>query len=621
MEHSSQLLQHELAGSLQTSTGRSKSLPENPSSVSLLGPTENPTNTSHRTSFRIGDSTQTSSSNESGIPGDEEKEPRKKSEAMSWWWWWEIGAAMLGTISMLLIIAVLFKVQDKPLQDWTLSIQPNSLIAVFTTIGKTATMVPIASCIAQLKWRHFDRRDRRLDHLQLFEDASRGPWGAVTMMYSVRYQAWLASALALVTVVALGIEPSAQQILNFPHRITMLKNASAEIGIADGYSSKAYDVFDAIGSDAVGFEDIWALQNHLIGGMAGTVLQPRVECASPATQCSWEDFTTLGVCSNFRNVTDVAIRNCNTNGTRLSCTYSFPGREPYDDQDLSIGWLTTAYSSTASTGFRSATGVADESNQSGAIGSMAAVKVTAITEHEALGPPKTEVYYSTWYWCAQTYHGVTATPNALHTSPPQTERLFVMNNPPGKDVADNTLRANSTGKLYKIGGLAQELVFWYLENALNTTTPSLYNPAYFNLNVGYLLQSNNISNVTQNIADTLRGLMRSDTAGDNRNVTMLKGEAFYNTTFVEVRWPWIILPLAETLLTVVLLAISIALTRQQPLLKTSVMAFLVHGLEGWSDDELAVGRPETAESLHGMAKGMTASFRENGRGRLKFVRS
>ncbi|KAF2802020.1 uncharacterized protein BDZ99DRAFT_212767 [Mytilinidion resinicola] len=140
------------------------------------------------------------------------------------------------------------------------------------------------------------------------------------------------------------------------------------------------------------------------------------------------------------------------------------------------------------------------------------------------------------------------------------------------------------------------------------------------MNLGNFLKTSNISDVTQNIADILTGLMRSNNPGDNPNATMFKGEAHFLTTFVDVRWPWIILPLAETLLTIILLAISILLARHQPLLKKSVTALLVHGLEGWSDDELDVGRPETAESLEGMAKGMKVSFKEDGRGRLRSVR-
>jgi len=269
MEHLSPL-RLELPESLPEGTTHEQFHPEIVSLVSSLGQGEDGIDLSHRTSSRLGDLIQVlgpdkldisyvqainekgfttpliaavspaSQSHSGDVKGAKSEEWRKRTGAISWWWWWEIGAAVLSMISMLLITVVLFKVQNEPLQNWTLPIQPNSLIAVFTTIGRTAMMVPIASCIAQLKWRHFDHRARRLNHLQLFEDATRGPWGAATMLYSVRYQALLASTLALVTVIALGIEPSTQQILSFPHRVTTLSNVSAEIGLADEYVSKAY---------------------------------------------------------------------------------------------------------------------------------------------------------------------------------------------------------------------------------------------------------------------------------------------------------------------------------------------------------------------------------------------
>ena len=56
---------------------------------------------------------------------------------------------------MILILAVLLKANNTPLRSWSLQIQPNSLIAVFTTIGRSAMMIPVAACISQLKWRHF----------------------------------------------------------------------------------------------------------------------------------------------------------------------------------------------------------------------------------------------------------------------------------------------------------------------------------------------------------------------------------------------------------------------------------------------------------------------------------
>jgi hypothetical protein len=190
------------------------------------------------------------------------------TKAISWWWWWEIGAAALSMLSMLLIIVVLVKINNRPLQTWRLPIQPNSLIAIFTTAGKTAMMVPAAACIAQLKWRHFHRRARRLNHLQLFDDASRGPWGSIMMIYGIRSQALLASAFAVITLVALGIEPSAQQILAFPQKLTTLNNVSAEIGKADFYNSKAFtpsssDIMDPFSLLLVAVSDYSIVQLQL----------------------------------------------------------------------------------------------------------------------------------------------------------------------------------------------------------------------------------------------------------------------------------------------------------------------------------------------------------------------
>lgn len=172
---------------------------------------------------------------------------RKPKTKISWWWWWEIGGALLSIICVGLVLVVLFEANDCALAAWPLWIQPNSLIAVFTTVGKSGMMIPIASCISQLKWRHFELRANRLSHLQLLDEASRGPWGSLMLLSDIRIRAWTARALAIVSLVSLGFDPSAQQILEFPTREIRLNNASASIGVASSYTSKAF-VEDTDGS-------------------------------------------------------------------------------------------------------------------------------------------------------------------------------------------------------------------------------------------------------------------------------------------------------------------------------------------------------------------------------------
>lgn len=159
---------------------------------------------------------------------------------ISWWWWWEIGGALLSIICVGLVLVVLFEASDIALAAWPLWIQPNSLIAVFTTVGKSAMMVPIASCISQLKWRHFELRANRLSHLQVLDEASRGPWGSLMLLFDFRMSARIAQALAVISLLSLGFDPSAQQILDFPTREIRLTNTSASVGVASSYTSKAF---------------------------------------------------------------------------------------------------------------------------------------------------------------------------------------------------------------------------------------------------------------------------------------------------------------------------------------------------------------------------------------------
>ncbi|KAI0007463.1 hypothetical protein F4779DRAFT_591789 [Xylariaceae sp. FL0662B] len=109
-------------------------------------------------------------------------------EPASWWWWWEILAMILSIACMCILVVLLTKINNLPLQSWWLPIEPNSLVAVLTTVAKTSMMVPAASCISQLKWRHFMVQPRRLVDLQLFDGASRGPWGSGLLLWSLSFR-------------------------------------------------------------------------------------------------------------------------------------------------------------------------------------------------------------------------------------------------------------------------------------------------------------------------------------------------------------------------------------------------------------------------------------------------
>ena len=154
-------------------------------------------------------------------------------------WWWEVYAVGLAVASIVAVVAVLISVQGKPLVDWKMPIQPNSLVAVFSTIAKSALLVPIASCISQLKWNYFES-PRTLNQLQVWEDASRGPWGALVMLWKTRATALLGSLGALITILLLAFEPFTQQVVRVQFRDMHMANETSTVSYTTSFSDSRF---------------------------------------------------------------------------------------------------------------------------------------------------------------------------------------------------------------------------------------------------------------------------------------------------------------------------------------------------------------------------------------------
>ncbi|KAH8163893.1 hypothetical protein CIB48_g4364 [Xylaria polymorpha] len=155
------------------------------------------------------------------------RNPSRKPVQQSWWWW-EISAAGLSLLGTSLIVALLSNIDGLPLNSWMLPIQPNSVLAILTTTTtKTSLLVPVTACIGQLKWRHFILQPRPLlDQLQKFDNASRGSWGSAMLLYLLifRVRSLIVLFLAATTLLELGIESSAHQIISFESKEVKVAN-------------------------------------------------------------------------------------------------------------------------------------------------------------------------------------------------------------------------------------------------------------------------------------------------------------------------------------------------------------------------------------------------------------
>jgi hypothetical protein len=155
-------------------------------------------------------------------------------------WWGEIGSFMLSIICTVLIFVILIKMDGKPMSKWRLPIQPNSLIAVFSTLAKSSLLYPIAECLGQLKWTYFEC-PRPLDRMEVFDGATRGPWGSLIFLWKTKGTMLLASLGALVTVILLAFEPFAQQAIDFTTHLALLKNVTGSVTKTSAWSDVNFE--------------------------------------------------------------------------------------------------------------------------------------------------------------------------------------------------------------------------------------------------------------------------------------------------------------------------------------------------------------------------------------------
>ncbi|CAO2647478.1 Nn.00g084000.m01.CDS01 [Neocucurbitaria sp. VM-36] len=235
------------------------------------------------------------------LPHPMPKDASRKRLLLNFDWGWEILALALATASIAGIIGVLGYASGKAILEWQFSIQPASLVAIFSTIAKSALLVPLATCLSQLKWSYFEKA-RTLSRIQDFDDASRGPWGAVVFLWRIKGTALLASVGAMVTLLMLAFEPFTQQVIRFgtrPSVVTASSRHNSTFEYKPGTMARTASLSDWRFSGGAGDSaDVrFSMTLAMMAAMAGRPSTYQSNAYCPTAECSFEDFTTLGVCS------------------------------------------------------------------------------------------------------------------------------------------------------------------------------------------------------------------------------------------------------------------------------------------------------------------------------------
>ena len=223
--------------------------------------------------------------------------------------WWPETMALSFSAGCLVLVAVILRYYDgRPNPTLPTGITLNAVVAILSTASRSSLLFAITATVGQSKWCWFRSRPRTLHDLQRLDEASRGPLGSFGMLLH-RTVFSTTTIGALVIILALGLEPSFQQILAFRDVaiVDQRSPASAQIAISE---ASPYSFF--LSDDAV--------HEAMNAGIWSSPSQFDLEWSCPSGNCTWTPFSTLGICSMCENTTTtVKVNSINDDGAcRLS---------------------------------------------------------------------------------------------------------------------------------------------------------------------------------------------------------------------------------------------------------------------------------------------------------------
>jgi hypothetical protein len=232
-------------------------------------------------------------------------------------WLLEVISWSISAICMAAIVAVLIYLQDKPLPRWPLSrigLTLNAYIAILSKIAGAGLILPVSESLGQLKWSWFQRDSKKLWDFEIFDNASRGPWGSFLLLIRTKFKT-LAALGAVITIFALALDPFFQQLVSFPDR-WVLQAQNSSIPIVVQYNPVVPKEFRAGVEILQGNIDMSATldkffyDNGTQPQAFGNGTRADIPLSCPTSNCTWPEYETLGFCNKCADVSTLLEFAC-----------------------------------------------------------------------------------------------------------------------------------------------------------------------------------------------------------------------------------------------------------------------------------------------------------------------
>ena len=488
------------------------------------------------------------------------------------------------------IIAVLALYNGKPTTDWGYTISLNAVLSTLSTVMKGAILLPVGSALSQLKWCWYHRKQQPLQRFAAFDAASRGPLGAVTLLYELRF--WhIASLGSAVTLLALANDVFVQQSVAYP-----LRNA---VGVATLPIAQSYALAGRyMGNSAQAFEQsmLGAIYDGIFySNISTTAAAITAQCA--AGNCEFPDYASLGICSYCEDTTSLIEPVCTPTvyaGVPANCSMS--ARLP-NGLDLANG-----------NGYAFYTGRFNYLNMSTSsplninppLSAQSLVNISMLLSDVEVALPqnysemynKTIAYDCILYFCVRKY-SASVTSGVLSETPISE---FVPSNERYDEIFDGLRDTKSWNITIPADMVPQDSDLTFIIGNLTSNTNLDFRTNLYSLLHGtgtgnnqdglqsfssdlvegmFLKGARNIPSTIGDLATSMTNNMRL------RAGQLVQGQSITSVPYIHVRWPWLVLPIVVLVAAVMFLLLTIweSHRRAMPLWKSSALAVLLHNLQ------------------------------------------
>ncbi|RYN60963.1 hypothetical protein AA0114_g1040 [Alternaria tenuissima] len=248
-------------------------------------------------------------------------------------WLLEVLSWLFSAICMAAVIGVLARLKDEPLTKWVLAektgLTLNAYISILSKMAGAALILPVSEALGQLKWSWFLEHSKQMWDFEIFDNASRGPWGSLLLLIRTKGRA-LAALGAMIMLCSLALDPFFQQVVDFPDRWALQSTSSTIPRVVD-YQPPYIPAY--MGGDEVTSEDRalaavareFFYKNGTQPVPFGNGTRPDIPLSCPTSNCTWPEYETLAVCSSCVDVTSLLDLTYTCMDTTIDWSVSWTG--------------------------------------------------------------------------------------------------------------------------------------------------------------------------------------------------------------------------------------------------------------------------------------------------------